>query len=147
MSARFTFRLARVLRHRRRLEDVRARAVREAVERRARAQAHAEALGHATDAARAALGGACADGIPAGTLQDHARAVLDLGRLTEAAAQVTATAAQEAESRRVTLVAAAQERQMLERLEAIQRAAWQASLRRADQRTTDEIATTRGRRT
>jgi len=146
MSARFTFRLARVLRHRRRIEDVRARAAREAVERRARAQAHAEALEGDTAVARAALHDVCTEGVAAGLLQEHARAVHDRGRLAAAAAAVTAREAREAEARRAALVAAAQERQMLERLEAVQRAVWQAALRRADQRTTDEIATTRSTR-
>jgi flagellar FliJ protein len=143
VSAAFVFRLARILRHRRRIEDARALAVRRAIERHETARARQATLEVAAERARAALTGDCAIGLSGASLRARADGVRDLHGRARAAAILTTAEASRAEERRAELVEAARERRALERLEEIQRAAWQAELTRADQRTTDDIATTR----
>ena len=143
MSGKFVFRLTRVLRHRRHAEDARALAVRQAIERAETARFGQATLEAAADRARAALNTTCAAGITGAALRLHADGVLDLRGRARAAAIVTAAEAQRVEERRTELVEAARARRALERLEEMQRAAWKAELARADQRMTDDIATTR----
>jgi flagellar FliJ protein len=143
VSAAFVFRLARILRHRRRIEDARALAVRQAIERHETARARQATLEVAAERARVALSGDCATGLSGASLRARADGVRDLHGRARAAAILTTAEASRVEERRTELVEAARERRALERLEEIQRAAWQAALRRADQRTTDDIATTR----
>lgn len=147
MSARFTFRLARILRHRRRTEDGRALAVRQALERHETARTRQATLESAADLARSALTMDCNAGVAAAALRLHADGVRDLHGRARAAALLTAAEASRVEERRAALVEAARARRALERLEEIQRGAWQAEHAREDQRTTDEVATTRHGRT
>jgi flagellar export protein FliJ len=147
VSARFTFRLARILRHRRRTEDARARAVRQAIERHETARTRQATLEAATELARRALTENCGAGVAAASLRLHADGVRDLHGRARAAAILTAAEASRVGERRAELVEAARARRALERLEEIQRGAWQADSARADQRTTDEVATTRHGRT
>jgi flagellar export protein FliJ len=147
VSAAFAFRLTRILRHRRRVEDARSLAVRQAIERHASARARQATLEVAADQARTALTTDCAAGLSAAALRVHADGVRDLHGRARAAAILTAAEAARVEARRAALVEAARERRALERLEEIQRTAWRADVARADQRTTDEIATTRHGRT
>ena len=147
MSARFSFRLARVLRHRRRLEDARALAVREAIDRHETARAREATLERAAEQARETLRTDCAAGTTGAALRLTADGVTDLHGRARAAAILTAAEAARVEEKRVELVDAARARRALERLEEMQRAAWQAERLRTDQRTTDDIATTRHGRT
>jgi flagellar export protein FliJ len=146
VSTRFAFRLARVLRHRRRLEDARALAVRQAIERHESARARQLSVEVAAEHARAALSADCASGVTGAALRMHAESVRDLHGRARAAAILTAAEATRVEERRAELVDAAQARRALERLEEIQRAAWRAEVDRTDQRITDDVATTRHRR-
>ena len=147
MSTRFAFRLARLLRHRRRIEDARALAVRQAIERHESARTRQMSLELAAEHARAGLNAECATGATGATLRAYADGVDDLHGRARAAAILTAAEASRIEERRAELVEAARARRALERLEEIQRAAWRAEIARADQRTTDDIATTRHGRT
>ena len=147
MSARFAFRLARVLRHRKRLEDSRALAVREAIDRHEAARAREATLEHAAEQARVALSADCAAGVSGAALRLSADGAHDLHGRARAAAILTSAEAARVEARRAELVDAARARRALERLEEMQRAAWQAHRIRFDQRVTDDIATTRHRRT
>jgi flagellar export protein FliJ len=147
VSARFTFRLARILRHRRRTEDARARSVRQAIERHETARTRQAMLESAAELARGALTEHCSAGVAAALLRLHADGVRDLHGRARAAAILTAAEASRVEERRAELVEAARARRALERLEEMQRGAWQADSARADQRTTDEVATTRHGRT
>ena len=147
MSRAFVFRLARILRHRRRIEDARALAVRQAIERHETARARQVTLELAAVHARATLTADCAAGLSGAWLRVHADGVRDLHGRARAAAILTAAEASRVEERRAELVEAARARRALERLEEIQRTGWQAERARADQRTTDEIATTRHGRT
>jgi flagellar export protein FliJ len=135
-----------VLRHRRRIEDARALAMRQAVERHETARAQQETLERMTTQARASLGAACTAGLTGAALRLQAESARDLHGRARAAAASAAVEASRVEDRRAELVDAARERRVLERLETMQRATWQADLTRHDQRTTDEIATTRHRR-
>ena len=143
MSARFAFRLARILRHRRRLEDARALAVRQAIERHASARTRQASLERAAEQARDALNADFAAGGTGADLRAHADGVVDLHGRARAAAILTAAEATRIEERRAELIEAARARRALERLEEIQRAAWQAEAARTDQRITDDVATTR----
>jgi flagellar export protein FliJ len=147
VSARFTFRLARILRHRRRTEDGRALAVRQAIERHETARTLQVTLECAAEQARSALTTNCSAGVSAASLRAHADGVRDLHGRARAAAILTAAEASRVEERRAALVEAARARRALERLEEIQRGAWTAEHARADQRTTDEVAATRHGRT
>jgi flagellar export protein FliJ len=147
VSARFAFRLARLLRHRRRIEDARALAVRQAIERHETARARQATLEAAASHARAALTGQCAGGVSGAWLRAHADTAGDLHGRARAAAILTAAEASRVEVCRTALIEAARDRRALERLEERQRAAWRTGLARAEQRTTDDIATTRHGRT
>jgi len=139
----FVFRLKRVLRHRQRLEDARALAVRQAIERHETARTRQATLEVAATRAHVALTVDCAAGVTGASLRLHAEGLRDLHGRARAAAILTAAEAARIEERRAELVEAARARRALERLEEMQRTAWQADLLRADQRLTDDIATTR----
>ena len=143
MSRGFAFRLARVLRHRRRLEDARALAVRQAIDRHETARARQATLEVAAAQARRALTHDCATGVDGAWLRLRADGVRDLHGRARAAAILTSAEAARIEERRAELVDAARARRVLERLEELQRGAWLAAHARADQRTIDDIATTR----
>ncbi len=145
MSRAFVFRLARVLQHRQRAEDARAREVRLAAERHVLAAAEQERVERARDAARTTLTAAAAVGLTADALRMHADGVQSLAGDACAAAALTEEEAARVEERRRELVQAARARRALELLEAKRRAVWQADRARAEQRDTDEIATTRAR--
>jgi flagellar export protein FliJ len=143
VSTRFAFRLARLLRHRRRVEEARALAVRGAIERHEAAVTRQGTLERAATQARTSLNAACATGLTAASLRLRAEEVRDLLGRARAAGAVAVAEAARVEERRAELIDAAQHRRALERLEGIQRAAWQAAMTREDQRVTDEIATSR----
>ncbi len=143
MSTAFAFRLARLLRHRRRVEEARALAVRGAIERREAACARQATLERAATQARHSLNAECVTGLTGASLRLRADGVRDLLGRTRAAAVDAAAEADRVEERRAELIEAAQQRRALERLEDIQRAAWQVAMTRNDQRVTDEIATSR----
>jgi flagellar protein FliJ len=143
MSQKFTFRLARLLRHRRRVEETRALAMRGAIEQHEAACARQVAFEHSATEARASLNADCAAGLTAASLRVRVEGVSDLFSRARAAAEDAAAEALRVEERRAELIEAAQQRRALERLEEIQRAAWKAATIRNDQRVTDEIATTR----
>ena len=147
MSTRFAFRLARLLRHRRRLEDARALAVRQAIDRHEHARTRQVSVELAAERAREALNAECGSGVTGAALRAHADGVHDLHGRARAAAILTAAEASRIAERRAELVEAARARRALERLEEIQRAAWRAEVARTDQRTTDDVATTRHGRT
>jgi flagellar export protein FliJ len=147
VSKRFTFPLARVLRHRQRLEDARALAVRQAIEQHEAARTRQATIEHAAETARSALTQDCATtGMTGAWIRLHADGVSDLHGRARAAAILPNAEAARVEERRAELVDAARARKALERLEELQRSAWQADVLRTDQRTTDDIATTRHRR-
>jgi flagellar export protein FliJ len=143
MSGRFTFGLARVLRHRQRVEDARARDMREAVERHDVTLRQEAAVGRALAAARAALTAGARAGATGAWLRVLADGSRDLQNDAHRAATRTAEEAARVEERRESLVAAARDRRALERLEAMQRAAWQTERRRIEQRENDDIALTK----
>jgi flagellar export protein FliJ len=143
VSTRFAFRLARLLRHRRHVEEARALAVRGAIERRETALARQATLERAATHVRASLNAACVTGLTGASVRLRAEGARDLLGRARAAAAVAAAEADRVDERRAELVEAAQQRRALERLEGIQRAAWQAAMTRNDQRVTDDIATSR----
>lgn len=146
MKNGFVFRLARLLRHRRRVEEARALALRHATQLRDAAHARQVTLEHAAAQARAVLNAHCTAGITGATLRLHAERVRDLQGRACAAETETAGETARVEERRAELVEAARDRKALERLEEMQRAAWHMAVARGDQRTTDEIATSRAGR-
>jgi flagellar export protein FliJ len=136
----FVFRLGSVLRHRRRVEDVRALALALARTHEARA---AQALGAAQEGARAAqgaLGDAAFIGTTGAALGELARGVEDGRRRAEAAARDLAVTEARSEATRVELVEAARARRTLERLEEVQRAAHRREVDVREQRMVDEVA-------
>jgi flagellar export protein FliJ len=143
MSARFVFRLASVLRHRRRTEDAHAREVRQAIDRHQSAAARQAAIEHATRAARAALAASAAGGLSGAALGTFAEGVRDLTGRARVAVALTAAEAACVEERRVELVGAARARRALERLEEMRRSVWHAEVARAEQRGNDEAAAAR----
>lgn len=143
MSTRFIFRLAPVLRHRRRTEDARAREMRRATERLESARVRQNGLERETEAARAALAVEAVTGITGSALRMRADGVRDAISRACAAAAVTTTEAARVEERRAELVEAARARRILERLEDVRRSAWHAEIRRAEQRENDDLATRR----
>jgi flagellar protein FliJ len=143
VSTAFVFRLTRLLRHRRRVEDQRALAVRRAIEQHEAARAREVSLERAATHAHDALNAECAAGLTGASLRLHADGVRDLRGRASTAAIAAAAEATRVEERRAELIEAARQRRALERLEEIQRAAWQAELNRNDQRVTDDIATSR----
>ncbi len=145
MSARFVFRLSRIMRHRQRVEDARARAMRQAIDRHEDASVRQATVERAAEAARVALTTDAARGLTGASVRTHAAGVRDLHGRARAAALVTEAEATRVEERRAELVEAAQARRVLERLEEVKRAAWRADLNRADQRENDEIALRRPR--
>jgi flagellar export protein FliJ len=147
VSKRFTFPLARVLKHRRRIEDARALAVKQAIERHESARIRQVAIEQTAALAREDLTHRAAAGLTGAWLRLHADGVGDLHGRARAAAILTSAEAARVEERRAELVDAARARRALERLEELQREAWKADALRADQRVTDDIATTRHGRT
>ena len=146
MKNAFVFRLARLLRHRRRVEEARALALRHAIQHRDAARARQVTLEHAVAQARAVLNAHCTAGVTGASLRLQAEQVRDLQARAGAAETEASSETARVEERRAELVDAARDRKALERLEEIQRAAWHMALTRGDQRATDEIATSRARR-
>jgi flagellar export protein FliJ len=140
VSTTFAFRLARVLRHRERLEDVRARELQEAAARHAAACERHAAIAGAAAAALAALVAHAGDGVTGAWLRVQADAVRDLRTRGEDAAALSVAEAALVAHARTALVDAARERRALENLRGIRHAAWHAHTRRAEQREDDEIA-------
>jgi flagellar export protein FliJ len=139
----FMFRLAPLLRRRRRTEDVCARELRRAIEQHQSAQADEAALARALAVAQASLAAETAAGLSGAALRTLAGAVDDLTTRVRTAAALTATEAAHVERRRTELVDAARARRTMERLEEMQREAWRAGIARAEQRIDDDLATTR----
>jgi flagellar export protein FliJ len=140
VSAAFAFRLARVLRHRERLEDARARELREAAARHAAARERHAAITRATDAALVTLVAHAGGGVAGAWLRVQADAVHDLRARGEDAAALSVAEAALVAHARTALVDAARERRALENLRGIRHAAWQAHTRHVEQRENDEIA-------
>lgn len=136
----FHFRLASVLRHRRRLEDAQALAL---ARDRALEAAAGEALSaarHVTRDARATLGDAAFIGTTGAALGDLALRVHHAERGADTAGQDLATAQAQSEAARAALVEAAQARRTLERLEEVQRAAHRRAAQVREQKSIDEVA-------
>ena len=143
MSAAFTFRLGSVLRHRRRTEDARAQALRQAMEADHTARAQHAALVRAAAAARVALAADVAGGLTGASLRIRANVVRDILHRARKAAELAETAAAHVHARRSELVDAARARRAIERLEEMQRADWRAGREHVEQRSHDEVAATR----
>jgi flagellar export protein FliJ len=140
VSQRFVFRLKPVQRHRRWKEEKSSLELRQAIDRWRHARACQDALERAATAARSALAIESAAGVTAAALRVLADGVRDVtGRADQAAAHAEAEAAA-VEERRAALRDAARARRSIDRLEEIQRGAWQVEAGRAEQKTTDEVA-------
>jgi flagellar export protein FliJ len=135
----FRFRLAKVLKVRRRVQEQRTREV-AAAERELRARAEREA--RLADAVRALLEARPPGAGEALDVRDLVEQSLRLRRLRDefrAAAEATRAAAAELDRRRAQLTAAWRDVEVLRKLEERQRAQWEAEQRRLEGRLLDEV--------
>lgn len=136
----FHFRLAPLLRHRKRAEEEGTLALAWALRRRDAAAGRLAALRHETQTGREALAEAVAHGITATELRGMAEAIAALSRGAMRAEGELVAERTRAEQARVDLVRAAQERRLLERLETIQRDGYRRRLATEAQRQLDDVA-------
>lgn len=136
----FRFRLAPVLRLRKRVEDVRKLGLAAAARERDAAARRREALARHTATCRDTLFVTGQDGATGGALRSLADAVDESSRWTAVAADRLATEESRVVAARDDLTKAALERRTIERLAEIGRALYEQESREAEQRQLDDLA-------
>lgn len=136
----FTFRLAPVLRLRKRIEDVKKLGLAAAARTRDAAARRRDELARHTVTCRDTLFGAGQQGATGAALRVLADAVDASSRWTAVAAERVLTEESRVVAARDDLTKAARERRTIERLGEIGRALWEQELRETEQRQLDDLA-------
>jgi flagellar FliJ protein len=136
----YRFRLDPVLRHRRRLEDLRAQDLARAHQSLEAVREQFTALASEAIASRHALGDAAERGIAAAELSQMARDIEILHAESARCAARVSAEGERVDAAREELIKAAQGRQILERLEASARAAHGRRIEQLEQQQTDQVA-------
>jgi flagellar export protein FliJ len=136
----FRFRLAPLLRHRARTEDLLALALARAIERREGAARRLAVLRAEAEAGRAALAHSLRQGTGGMELRALGTAIQVLARRVRWGEEMLAAADDAVQAARAVLARATRDRRALERLEAIAREGYARDRARAEARALDEVA-------